>query len=181
MDLTRELYGETYIIRTPIIATLTEDDLNSSGVFINDDEGKPSKSNHEEFTIVGKTIFQMAEIHSNGYPIYLINPSDMKIIYKILNDYIHTSNSKSNYSPNVVYNQEDDVKLMMLDRLAQEMFDINGNDVLEKVEKKIFGFENNNKFNFLDKFEKRREDPEVAYIRSAFKPNKAVNVSDLLK
>ena len=178
-DLTRKIEKETYLIRTPIIATMSDEDLSTVGVFVYDDEDEDyGKTNHNEFIVVGKTILQMSEIHSNGYPMYLINSEDSRIIYEILNEYIYNSNKQSSYSPNVIYNTSDTEVLTRLDNLAQDMFDINKEDVLpEDKGFQPFGYKNTE---FMDKYKHKKNDG-LDYIRERYQPGKSINITDLLK
>jgi hypothetical protein len=183
IDLNRKINNETYIVKVPIVAAMSEYDMEYVGLITNETKDGSTTVNANEFTVVGKTIYEMAMIHSNGFPIYLVNPDDKRFIYDILDAYVHNANQRSAYSPNVVYNTSKEEDLIMLDRFASEIYDIH-KEGFYKQDKENMKNENNlmskGQNLFMDKFKYRNEDDESALIRQSYRPNQAINITDLL-
>ena len=74
-----DLPGNLFIVRLPIIATYTEQEMEIMGLPMDNDLLKNKKTpNLENMTNAMVTVKRMITLYSEGYPIYLINSEDSK-------------------------------------------------------------------------------------------------------
>lgn len=118
-----------YLTRVPDIASYSSQELKmfgSPGVFEN---GKYKKEALlANMTTVMINIETMIQYYSNGYPLSVVNPNDVKEIHEELEMYLRDTNPI--YSNSLHKVKRDELLLDEIDKFAEEMFSLNRNTIV---------------------------------------------------
>ena len=123
----------------------------------------------------------MALMSSNGFPVHVIDPSNVQLIYNTIENYIENANKRSGYSPNTApTNPATDSELVILDNFANEILGNNKVEIVNKAnEKQVFGF--NEMKNQLIPRKVYDDNAKInEFRREGYKPGKSINITDLL-
>lgn len=133
------LPGQLFLVRVPIVATYTDEEISLLGLPINVDHGFDYGSTggrydynaYKELTTVMLPLTKIVDIYCSGHKIAVVNQSDIPIIYEILEKYLMGVTTVKNYSLNHAMIQED--RLDDIERFAQEMFGLNKGVIAKSV------------------------------------------------
>lgn len=133
------LPSQLFLVRVPVVATYTDEEISVLGLPINVDhgyeygsvEGRYDYNAYKELTTVMLPLTKIVDIYCSGHKIAVVNQSDIPIIYEILEKYLMGVTAVKNYSLNHAMIQED--RLDDIERFAQEMFGLNKGVIARSV------------------------------------------------
>jgi len=130
-DIEHVLRNSAFLVRIPMIYTIDERELEMFGLPEQKVDGVRSKGAEKELTTVGLPIMRLLEIFEGGAPIYLLDNSDVAIIYNIIDDYIKKIHGGTTRSLNA---QKVDLSLAKrLDAFGSTIFGHNKSILLEEL------------------------------------------------
>lgn len=127
----KPLPDNLFLVRVPIIATYSEAEITHLGLPLNMINGKPDHTTYQTMTPVYLKLDKIIDIYISGYPIRLVNTSDIETIYTILDKYVRALNDNDNFELNTAGVVED--RLYDIERFAAEIFDHNKISILKQL------------------------------------------------
>lgn len=124
------IYSNIYTVRVPRISTYSDFDLDFGIIPENTINGELTKTNHQELTVVGLPIIELARKAEAGFSVSLVNHSDLKTLYEDLEFYIEQRGNESRYMPNFGSGIKED--LILLDAFADSIVSLNDKRALIK-------------------------------------------------
>lgn len=121
-------------VRVPIIATYTEQEINAYGLPLdvdNNKNGTANKNSYNNMTTVMLKLDKIIDIYIKGYPIYLVDNEQSKLMFKILEEYIYVNNNDVRTSLNQEVVKDD--RLYEIDKFVGEMFGYNKETIVRGI------------------------------------------------
>jgi hypothetical protein len=136
----RKLPTRLFLIRVPIIATYSDDEMMLYGLPTDTINDKPDPKCYENMTTSMMNIDRMISIYENGFRISIIKQEESAIIYKALEQFLIDWNTTIQYSPNMATNTKKDDRLESIDKFLTEMFDSNRPTILKDIAGSQMGY-----------------------------------------
>ena len=134
----KPLPDKLFMVRVPAICSYTEEEVNIYGLPVDTRHASPywSERNYEKaynnITTCMLPISKLIDIYSNGYPISLVNQSDVPIMYEILEEYLSgVVYANSTNMLNAARIEED--RLDHIEKFASEMFGLNKGNIVKNI------------------------------------------------
>lgn len=121
-----------YTVKVPLLATLDEYDMLSGELPYKEGTDGNRIQQHHDMTVVGMTIDRMLEVYSNGFPIRIMNKSDLFEIYNTLKRYYLDADKDNLLSIN--QRAHDDERIPDIKKFLQEI--LSNNEHLLTAEEK---------------------------------------------
>ena len=121
-----------YTVKVPLLATLDEYDMLSGELPYKEGTDGNRIQQHHDMTIVGMSIDRMLEVYSNGFPIRIMNKSDLFEIYNTLKRYYLDADKDNLLSIN--QRAHDDERIPDIKKFLQEI--LSNNEHLLTAEEK---------------------------------------------
>ncbi len=178
--LKETIYFKIYTVKVPRISTYTDFDLDFVGIPETTVNGDPVNTNHQELTIVGLPIIELARKAEAGFSVALVNPADLKALYEDLEYYIQQRGNESKFAPNFGTGIVDD--LMLLDAFAESIVSLNDRKALVKeLPTGFLKLKFGSNIPLLSKVKKEPFDNSGTIDRSGYKPPRSLSFSDYNK
>jgi len=132
------IFNRRWIVRVPTLATFSDEELEIRGIGISMTDGTKDLDSYKDMITCGLTIAELAEIHSNGNPIYCVEPEDAGKIYKVIDE--HISNWKIAMTRSVNKRKYPESDLRKLDAFAHEIFGLNKSKLVKDILGESRGF-----------------------------------------
>ena len=127
----RELPDKLFTVKIPVLATYSEAEIDILGIRTDTVNGSNDPKSHEYTTIVMLPVKRLVEIYSQGFPISVINESDMLEIYDILERYLKDWDGYEYTSPNLINMDSDDDFLELINTFLTEVFGNNKSTIVK--------------------------------------------------
>jgi len=126
-------------VRIPYLATFSPEELEEGNhVGIDTIDGKNDDDNLGTMATVWIKIPKMIEVHSNGFPIKLVDSSKLEEIYDILDNYIQGNTAKSDRKFSKRRVSDEDME--EVEKFAEEVFGYNKKAILKTMLSPTAGF-----------------------------------------
>ena len=130
------IFEDRYLVTVPVMATFLNNQDPYMGIAVNTVNGEKVKRDLTEPTTVALTIYELAEVNSNGMGITLVRNGDLVVLYTVLENLFNFIDNPNTRSPNAI-RRLDDKTLSMLDEFAHMIFELNGKELVRHEEKMI--------------------------------------------
>jgi len=154
------IFNKLYDAYVPIISTYSEDELDIVGVPLNiiDDERHNS---FNEKVLVKITIVDMIEKFNKGFAVSVAKQSDVEQIYDVIQKHLIAWRDYGVKSLNQASLPRDD--LILMDKFANEIFNINKRTIIQKDISKPKSFSNDFRSLMMSEIVVNKTEPEIEY------------------
>lgn len=168
-DARKAIQNEQYAVRIPRLATYTPFDIEVLGIPEIIKDGDVYTDNQEALVVVGLSIMDIAEKIDDGYPVTLVNNSDLKPIFKAIEEFLNTTGDNTiTIHGGDVTDRETEILTVFYNNIAE----LNDHEQLKEISKVEKFFEEQNTFGFGE---------AMAPRGSGYTPNASVSFNDLIK
>jgi len=127
-----------FTVIVPMVSTYSDLEMDIMGVPLQETSSGKRTACDDTMTRVMLPLTRIIDIYRTGAPIKLVNVNEVPTIFKILEDYLHESNSTTMEFNIMSHEDNRDVDI---DRFASEMFDLNRVDIVNETLNKKSGFD----------------------------------------
>lgn len=127
-SLYKDLPGTLFSVTVPYISTVTDEEIELYGLPMDVINGGRIQRGYTHMADVMLPLYRIIEIYNNGYPITLKKREDVSKIYEILEDYL---DKIEQYKRTTVHKPIfDEAALQVIDRFANEIFNLNRGEIV---------------------------------------------------
>lgn len=121
---------DLFLVRVPMIATYTETELSLLGMPVNVINGRVDNTTYNTMSVVMLPLDKIINIYISGYPIRILNESDLETIYTLLDEYVRgvAKFGEARLNADTVVEE----RLFEIERFASEIFDTNKAAILKQ-------------------------------------------------
>lgn len=127
----RPLPDTLFLVRVPMIATYSDHEISTVGMPVNMINGVADMRTFNSMVTCMLPLDRIIDIYVSGYPIRLVNHSDLETIYNMLDTYVRGTSDPTGFNLNADRIVED--RLFEIERFASEIFDTNKVAILKQA------------------------------------------------
>lgn len=154
--LNESIYEHRYTVKLNTSLDRDAEHASTYGTYTTTNKSVDGDS-HNRLSVVMLSIYEMAVKHSNGVPIFIVDPKSKETIYKALDNYIShwTTMLSSGSKLNTVNHPQE--QLLLLDRLATDVFSYNQRLMRRIINDETDLFKHNTNMTTMDSMFKKPE------------------------